>query len=59
MDAEKIKEVMEWLANDIGKVDFVDQCALAAAFGEFVEKIKPIYTKYAAFDEKSTFLFKM
>ena len=59
MDTEEMNAIMEWIANDINKIDFVDQCAVAGAFGEFVAKVKPIYTKYAAYDEKSTFLFKM
>lgn len=59
MNAEEINEMMKWFAENIDKLDFTEQMQIGMAVSECVNKIKPIYLKYVAFDDKTTFLFKM
>lgn len=59
MNAEEINEMMKWLAENMDKLGFSEQMQIGMAVSDFIDKIKPIYIKHAAFDDKTTFLFKM
>lgn len=56
---EEIVKIFEWLANDFEKLSFNEKIFIASAVSEMVDKIKPIYMKHEAFNDGSTFFFKM
>ena len=59
MNVDGLNEMMQWLAEEINNLPLVEQMALANAFVEFAEKVKPIYVKHQLSEGTSTFLFKL
>ena len=40
---EEMNKIMNWMGNDINKLEVLDQLTIMA---KFIEKVKPIYNKY-------------
>ena len=40
---EEMNKIMNWMGNDINKLEVLDQLTIMA---ELIEKVKPIYNKY-------------
>lgn len=43
---EELNKILTWMGNDISNLEFSDQITIMAELAKFIEKIKPIYTKY-------------
>lgn len=61
MSADEINQFSKIFSDvDITTFDLLDQLLCLTAYTEFVEKVKPIYLKYAAKDPEITnFIFKL
>lgn len=58
--AQETEDIMKWMAEDLLKLELIDQLAVATACAEMVNKVKPIYLKYKQMEEgPMDFLFRM
>lgn len=43
---DEMNKIMNWMGNDINKLEVLDQLTIMAELAKFIEKVKPIYNKY-------------